>query len=65
MSTEERNKREECEHPEVRFASGDYYVMCTFCDARWVCCGADSDQPRPDLANQGVGTGLSGGLRFE
>ena len=27
---------ENCDHPNLRFGSGSYYVFCTSCMARWV-----------------------------
>lgn len=55
--------RPECEHKTLFFGSGDYYVFCQHCDARWVCCGSSSDLANTHLANRGVGRGLSGQVR--
>lgn len=52
--------REHCHHPILAFGSGDYYLFCRSCDARWVTCGTENDQPKPELANRPGAVGLSG-----
>lgn len=55
-----------CNHPRLQFNSGDYYLTCRDCGARWARIGYITDQPeygvdakgfhigaRPDLANAG------------
>lgn len=55
---------EQCRHPKINFGSGDYYLFCHACGARWVRTCAHADHPpRPDLANRGVGSQLSGEAR--
>lgn len=55
--------REFCEHKTLHFHSGDYYVECDDCHAKWVACDP-WDIRAPDQANRGVGCGLSGHKRF-
>lgn len=55
--------RSQCRHERLRFGSGDYYLFCQDCPARWVCSGSMRDEGAPELANQGVGCSLSGELR--
>ena len=43
----------ECRHSLLRFGSGDYYIFCTECPARWVMSDA-SDIASPGNANLGV-----------
>jgi hypothetical protein len=57
--------REDCHHKTVYFGSGDYYIFCRDCPARWVACNLTSDQPCPSVSNQGVGGMLSGEVREE
>lgn len=57
---------EPCQHIELQFNSGDYYIACHACGARWARIGPSHEQPeygtdykgnpigaRPELANQG------------
>lgn len=53
-----------CNHPEIRFGSGDYYIFCTSCNRVWVSKGAASDAPDAEVANENqFCPGLDGGLR--
>lgn len=56
-------KREDCKHQYLQFASGDYYIWCRQCEARWVCTEIHADKASPELANRGIGSTLSGQLR--
>jgi hypothetical protein len=56
--------REECEHKAIYFGSGDYYLFCHNCGARWVCTNEVRDIGSPELANKGVGCTLSGSVRI-
>lgn len=56
--------RSDCEHKTLFFGSGDYYLFCKRCDARWVCTNANVDIGSPELANKGVGSLLSGQVRL-
>ena len=53
---------EDCEHAELAFGSGDYYIFCRACHACWVRTSRVKDEPRPDLA---VGHTLSGQKRVK
>lgn len=49
----------DCTHHRVHFGSGDYYLFCQGCGAKWV--RADGlDQAAPGLSNRGTGSSLSG-----
>lgn len=65
----------DCEHEEIQFNSGDYYIYCLGCGSKWVrhnlhdmeytisdgrAIGAD-----PSAANKGKGGGLSGHKRYK
>lgn len=52
----------ECRHATIGFQSGDYYVFCRDCPAKWAAIDglAGSDKPSPESSNKGVGSGLSG-----
>ena len=56
-------ERENCEHKVLSFGSGDYYIFCANCDARWVCTNTVKDIGSPELANKGIGCTLSGHIR--
>lgn len=61
-----RKPRAECHHETLNFGSGDFYLFCHACGARWATIDyADpskswSDEIAPQAANQGVGGQLSG-----
>ncbi len=57
-------KREDCTHRVLRFGSGDYYIFCHDCDARWVASQIGTDKAAPELANKGKGCALSGQVRI-
>lgn len=61
------NKPENCEHKELMFGSGDFYVICNHCGRYWAMIDMSTSEHRiaPDLANIGKGTYLSGKLRVE
>jgi hypothetical protein len=42
-----------CQHPQLHFGSGDYYVFCSVCLARW---GRLSDDGRPEYRTLDDGT---------
>jgi hypothetical protein len=48
--------REECQHKQIWFGSGDYYVFCHACGAKWVMHGAD----RPEYGEREDGTKIGG-----
>lgn len=50
---------EECDHATIHFGSGDYYLFCHDCGARWVRTQRDADIAAPEEC-RGVGTGNSG-----
>ena len=66
----------DCEHENLYFGSGDYYVFCQECGAGW--CRVDMmkhercvtgnklliHQPAPEIANKGKGALLSGQHRY-
>jgi len=56
-------ERKDCEHENLMFGSGDYYIFCTECPAKWVVAGNNSDENSPQESNIGVGAGLSGERR--
>ncbi len=67
---------EECDHPKLQFGSGDYYIFCQACGGRWVRTGHDRPEygidkdgkevgGNPSVANQGIGSGLSGSVRIK
>ena len=56
--------RDVCHHRFLRFGSGDYYIFCHDCDARWVTSDPSTDRPAPELANKGPGGQLSGKMRI-
>lgn len=57
-------RADQCNHATVQFGSGDYYIFCHECGAWWVRTNpGSSDKPRPDLANRGAGSSLSGEAR--
>ena len=57
-----------CEHKRIYFASGDYYIYCTDCSARWVMTDpqgvGDDPMPKPENSNIGSAALLSGEERF-
>jgi hypothetical protein len=61
--------REECAHLILNFGSGDFYLFCHSCGARWATIDyADptkswSDEIAPQSANKGLGAHLSGHAR--
>lgn len=64
MRASQMSARETCRHETLRFASGDYYIICERCLGYWVCCDPTSiDAASPALSNQGVGSQLSGEVR--
>jgi hypothetical protein len=54
--------REECSHLILNFGSGDFYIFCHACGARWACVDTD-DMADSTLANKGFGGHLSGHAR--
>lgn len=57
-------KPDECRHLTLHFGSGDYYLFCRGCGAWWVrTVPGQGDRPASELANRGVGSGLSGHAR--
>jgi hypothetical protein len=60
--------RHECNHPKLTFGSGDFYLFCYGCGARWACIGDtgfSKDEISPATANRGVGAQLSGQTRTQ
>lgn len=57
--------RKDCRHAKLTFGSGDFYIFCYECGAVWVAREIGSDQPAAALANQGIGSTLSGHIRLE
>lgn len=66
--------REDCEHKTLFFGSGDYYLFCQHCPAKWatIVDGQDehgsnySGKPigcAPSASGKGVGSQLSGQVR--
>ena len=55
--------REECNHPELTFGSGDYYIFCYECGAIWATTSIQSDRIAPEESNRGKGMSLSGEKR--
>jgi len=55
-------ERSECDHPSLMFASGDYYLFCHDCGAKWATI-VNWNEISPQSANQGVGAQLSGQKR--
>lgn len=53
----------ECRHPNLHFGSGDYYIFCHDCGRWWCTIDPTTHDVRPDLANLGVGSQLSGQVR--
>lgn len=56
--------REFCNHETIYFNSGDYYICCKDCPAKWVACDA-WDIRAPNEANRGVGCRLNGEKRIK
>lgn len=68
--------REKCDHKELWFGSGDFYIFCQNCGARWATIswqqpeyGYDKDGKPigvcPEDANKGEGSRLSGTKRIK
>jgi hypothetical protein len=59
--------REDCYHTMLRFESGDYYLSCEGCGAKWAAINpsAQGDFVQPEIANKGVGSTLSGDARVK
>lgn len=58
--------QEDCSHATLQFHSGDYYLACRACNARWAMLGRTTSQGeylQPEAANKGIGATLSGQLR--
>ena len=53
-----------CGHRTLRFAHGDYYLICSDCLCYWTMCDpVTGDTPAPHKANQGTNSQLSGEVR--
>lgn len=55
--------QKDCDHSTLRFASGDYYIFCSECPARWIISDPWSNElkvPSAAHANIGIGCTLSG-----
>jgi hypothetical protein len=58
--------REDCRHEVIGFQSGDYYVFCRGCPARWAAIDpVKGDVIDPSQSNKGFGQQLSGEDRFK
>lgn len=55
-------ERKDCPHAELVFGSGDYYLFCYACGARWAHIDM-SDNLSPQTANRGIGSQQSGTVR--
>jgi hypothetical protein len=55
--------QEDCAHKLLTFGSGDYYIFCSGCGARWVFAGGEDDTHTPGKSNKGKGSHLSGETR--
>jgi hypothetical protein len=49
-----------CRHLAIKWASGDYYLICCDCDSTWVMTKPGTDVGSPEEANQGPGISNSG-----
>jgi len=47
--------RKYCDHPVVSFQSGDYYVFCRVCDARWGAIKTGQDEYGTDATGKSIG----------
>lgn len=58
--------RAECDHAELQFGSGDYFIFCNACGMRWMpAYREDNPQAGQELNNQGIGSQLSGQKRVK
>jgi ribosomal protein S27E len=61
-----RIDRKNCRHIELYFGSGDFYLFCLACGAVWATVDVGSQKAEAvaaELANQGIGSTLSGEKR--
>lgn len=60
------NNDEPCQHEELIFASGDYYLYCHTCTQYWVMKAVDSDAADASLSHQQPGdSSLTGQSRVK
>lgn len=68
--------REDCDHKTLMFGSGDYYIFCQDCGAKWMGHDGSSQEygvsatgkpvgATPETSNKGKGAYLSGKVRHE